>query len=848
MSDVTPQLTQLQSAADGLKDTIARIQSWERFFKGKAPSGASVAAWRKRAALVQRASRRKPAVGVYGESQIGKSYLISALATESPSIMIKTPGAPAIGFLEKLNPEQGAESTGLITRFTNTESVLTGPQQDALFMELLNFEDLVLAFIYGVSLDVEELDPLDRQIEERAKAIFKEMKVALAEALPDHPGVAIMPSLQLVVGGLGGIRVALRGECREEFKDLLQQYTGLGRRPNDTLLVRFVSLLWGGDECRPLCDLFLRLLGAMLSMEGVEVVEVPCDAVVGKPEQVSLLNVAMLGLLADPARSGRVTVWGRHLDESSPGAAMTVSRAELAALVSELVLTTAESASTDGAPTLIQRADILDFPGSRAKGRGTPMDKVKDEEATKIFLRGKLTQIYRKLVLQDEIGVLMLGVTAQGNTEASQPTQRAIELWLQHQQQGGIESPPLIAVFTKCDGLLVEGESQARTDIAQSVERMFEKLKSYSGELHNWLEHWPGIAEDGSSVTQHARFSNVICVFNPKKADTPKFRSQLDEYVRPAAGHAAVRARCSRPDPWVTGLAAVDSNGNFSGNIKSLKDACIEGIAGVRRQRTVARRYADLTGDIDAFYRPRYRHNALSEADRAKLRAEGERLCEALSGAAKRRFGQSTRNGMAELQRLAAVSPGIVEAAAESLREAAREGSAEASPEALFEFTVEQWDARRRLDRERVAGEIDKLFGAASGVREFVWSLPRSCKRFREHCTGVIEDRIEYLGGRRVRTLCVAVSEAWNTWLVDWGFAMDACTHGQVFVPEGDMTRHPAAWILEHWSTHVVELKDDIDKPGGDPPKDNELVKDILDSVSASRALLDGAAGAEASG
>src|SRR3974390_253835 len=63
---------------------------------------------------------RPMCVGVFGPSQAGKSYLISALArrgTEPPLVAFEgvTPG---LDFVRQINPEGGRESTGLVTRFS----------------------------------------------------------------------------------------------------------------------------------------------------------------------------------------------------------------------------------------------------------------------------------------------------------------------------------------------------------------------------------------------------------------------------------------------------------------------------------------------------------------------------------------------------------------------------------------------------------------------------------------------------------------------------------------------------------------------------------------------------------
>ena len=69
---------------------------------------------------LSRAASRKMCVGVFGPSQAGKSYLISALARDRKGELSADFCGKAVDFIREINPEGGKESTGLVTRFTTT--------------------------------------------------------------------------------------------------------------------------------------------------------------------------------------------------------------------------------------------------------------------------------------------------------------------------------------------------------------------------------------------------------------------------------------------------------------------------------------------------------------------------------------------------------------------------------------------------------------------------------------------------------------------------------------------------------------------------------------------------------
>ena len=66
------------------------------------------------------AAHRPMCVGVFGPSQAGKSYLISALARRgtNPLMAVFDSHPEGIDFVKEINPEGGQEATGLVTRFS----------------------------------------------------------------------------------------------------------------------------------------------------------------------------------------------------------------------------------------------------------------------------------------------------------------------------------------------------------------------------------------------------------------------------------------------------------------------------------------------------------------------------------------------------------------------------------------------------------------------------------------------------------------------------------------------------------------------------------------------------------
>jgi hypothetical protein len=87
----------------------------------------------------------KPVFALFGASQVGKSYLIkNILSIDGKPLMIDG-GAKEYDFLKEINPPgTGAESTGVVTRFSIEKSYLD--ENYPIEVKLLNVKDLVIIF------------------------------------------------------------------------------------------------------------------------------------------------------------------------------------------------------------------------------------------------------------------------------------------------------------------------------------------------------------------------------------------------------------------------------------------------------------------------------------------------------------------------------------------------------------------------------------------------------------------------------------------------------------------------------------------------------------------------------
>ena len=99
---------------------------------------------------------KRPTIALFGESQIGKSYLVNNLARVpgSKQFNIVLPGSKEkLDFLRDMNPEgRGTEATGIVTRFTTQFTHQTG--QKPFQLKLLSQIEIVKIILNGYYSDL----------------------------------------------------------------------------------------------------------------------------------------------------------------------------------------------------------------------------------------------------------------------------------------------------------------------------------------------------------------------------------------------------------------------------------------------------------------------------------------------------------------------------------------------------------------------------------------------------------------------------------------------------------------------------------------------------------------------
>ncbi|MGH7117824.1 MAG: virulence factor SrfC family protein [Acetobacteraceae bacterium] len=434
----------------------------------------------RRAERLREAAESPPAVAVFGPSQSGKTYLVSRLAIARGHPLLIDFEGKRLDFLLEINPEGGQEATGLVTRFTVRRSA--APPETPVALRLLSQTDVIRILANTFLRDFQPAEirlPTEAHLADLLGRLERQAGAAACDGLTEED-----------VDELGEY-------CERQFRqqNLIAVLRELGFWPRvrdlaprlrATERAQLFAPLWG--EIEPFTRLFDRLIRALASVGFADRAFSTLTALT--PREASILNVRTLFEIDAPTTES-VLVAG------ADGTRATLDRPVLAALVAELTL------SLPAAPwPFLQRADLLDFPGARARG------EIRDADAFLAtpgnlgfaFLRGKVDYLFQRYNEQQDIAAMLVCVGP--STQEVQSLPGLVNGWVAQtlgdvpERRAGMRDS-LFLVLTKFD---LEFERKGGEDAASSARwdtRLQASLLDFLGKAYTWPTRWvPGRAFD----------------------------------------------------------------------------------------------------------------------------------------------------------------------------------------------------------------------------------------------------------------------------------------------------------------------------------------------------------------
>lgn len=418
---------------------------------------------------------RPMCVGVFGPSQAGKSYLISALARKGMAHLMADFDGKLIDFVKEINPEGGKEATGLVTRFTLRRT--RTPAGMPVALRLLSQTDIVkiLGNTYYSDCDQgEEVHPDVAAIAKRFEELAPRAAPQPVDGLSEADIYDLQEYFERYFKAEAGIR-ALGQNFWPRAAELAPRLAIADR-------ARLFSLIW--NDIDDFTRLYVRLASALKLLGFADSAFVGLDALI--PREVSIINVDTLKGLGGEAAE-RLAILGAN------GARAEITRADMTALIAELQITVAEKPWD-----FFDATDLLDFPGARSRERIAQVRVFlkRDVALQSLYLRGKVAYLFERYCAEQELTAMLLCIGPSNQEVRTLP--KMVRDWIDstHGPEPADrekQQTALYFVMTKFDAEFEEKAGQAGSSEGRWTTRMMASLLDFFGKADNWPREWtPG--------------------------------------------------------------------------------------------------------------------------------------------------------------------------------------------------------------------------------------------------------------------------------------------------------------------------------------------------------------------
>lgn len=342
----------------------------------------------------------------YGESQVGKSYLMSSLLSSADCPFEIENGGRRYSFIDELNSSGGnnnkVESTGVITRFTIRRSA----QKPEGMIRITNLSvlDIILLLADSYYNDI-KIDPAKSLSANSINTKLNELaslwsgKPAQQDIITEDDIRDINDYIREVIGN------AAAAVYQSNFCKVVAPV--ICRVPHQCWPDVF-SLLW--NQNAEITRLFTTLINAYGKIGFRREVYVPFDAVLRS--KGTLLKIEWLDTVCDakPAVSDDINADGNKdvpvtdiYDAAGQLVARDFNKGELSALIAELTFELPMQLVEER--KFLNRMDLLDFPGARSR------EEYKESEIAtvlpRMLRRGKVAYLFNKYSRTQQLGCVL---------------------------------------------------------------------------------------------------------------------------------------------------------------------------------------------------------------------------------------------------------------------------------------------------------------------------------------------------------------------------------------------------------------------------------------------------------
>lgn len=579
----------------------------------------------------------------YGESQVGKSYLMSSLLSSAGCPFEIENGGRRYSFIDELNPSGGnnakIESTGVITRFTTRHSA----QKPAGMIRISNLSvlDIILLLADSYYNDI-KIDP-DKSLSANSintklneLATLWSGKPAQQEIITEDDIRDINDYIREVIGN------AAAAVYQSNFCKIVAPV--IYSVPHQCWPDVF-SLLW--NQNAEITRLFTTLINAYDKISFRREVYVPFDAVLRS--KGTLLKIEWLDTVcgARPAVSDDSNADSNDdvpvtdiYDTAGQLVARDFNKGELSALIAELTFELPAQLVEER--KFLNRMDLLDFPGARSR------EKYKESEIAtvlpRMLRRGKVAYLFNKYSRSQQIGCVLF---CHHNDQKAEPTiGDTINSWIEDnigkdaqertrmlQDTRGIS--PLFLIATKFN-IDLQYTKNDKPDDKSTLDKHWNRFDTVLPEIvgpSKWLDEWTasaGVTKPFQSIyplrdfywsAQNRLFDGYSDgeMKSPEKSlhIHPDYPRYMDCLRRSFLGNQFVRDHFASPEKTWEEVATLNNDGSKP-IIRDL--GVISGVLDEARRKRCLERLVALKKAIDSTLRVYY-DDTDAEAKNKRVRA-----------------------------------------------------------------------------------------------------------------------------------------------------------------------------------------------------------------------------------
>lgn len=429
----------------------------------------------------------------YGESQVGKSYLISSLLSTPDKPFVITNNGRTYSFIDDINPSGGntskTESTGVVTRFT----VSPGNPKMKGYVRIKNLSvaDIIMllvdAYYNDVKIDVTSslrYDQINNELDELLP-LWEGKQTAVQSALTEDDINDICEYIKDFLGNSAASVV--QSQFRKIIADKIQYIA------SDKWLNVF-QLLWNKNA--ELSRLFAFLINEYATLKFQTDVYVPFVAVLR--EKGTLLKIEWLDSIFGTHDSDTNDIpYVDVYDMDGNVLARQFKKSSLSALIAELTFYVPKTLASER--KFLGKIDLLDFPGARSR------EKFKESEIRSVLptvlRRGKVAYLFNKYSRSLRISSVLF---CHHNDQKNEPTLGdAINEWIENNigktpeerdksltRTNGIS--PLFFIATKFN-IELERRKVDNPGNADMLEDHWKRFKTVIPEIirpSTWFDNW----------------------------------------------------------------------------------------------------------------------------------------------------------------------------------------------------------------------------------------------------------------------------------------------------------------------------------------------------------------------